>query len=349
VPARHPRLRYSAVVITTLCLAAALLVPSPVHAQSAPPLDLTGQASGSRADASSGGSFPNPSQWLVDAVSGTLVRLGGTILAAAQHDVDWAMGQDGQGADFVSRTPPSISYQSPSVRELADRVRAAANVALAAIAMWAGYQVMAGSRTRGAASVQTAMEVLPRLALGALLANTSLSWGALAIDGANALGSLAGPVVLPGRDIARDLPMVLELVASGLVYWLVALLLVLQQLMRLALVDALLVLSPLALLLWTLPQTQAWGRLWNDLFLTAVFAQPVQMLVLKLGTLLLGELRGGGPLVSLFLAVGVGYLVLKLPGMLRGGLVRGGGGMGAGALAMVVAGRQLGRVAGIGR
>jgi hypothetical protein len=143
--------------------------------------------------------------------------------------------------------------------------------------------------------------------------------------------------------------MVLELVVSGLVYWLVALLLVLQQLMRLALIDALLVLSPLGLLLWALPQAQAWGRLWNDLFLTTVFAQPVQMLVLKLGTLLLGELGGGGPLVSLFLAMGVGYLVLKVPGMLRVGLVRGGGGMGAGALAAVAATRQLGRAAGVGR
>ena len=55
-------------------------------------------------------------------------------------------------------------------------------------------------------------------------------------------------------------------------------------------------------------------------------------------------------LVSLFLAIGIGYLVLKVPGMIRGGLVRGGGGMGElGVAAAVVGIRQLGRTAGVSR
>jgi len=41
--------------------------------------------------------------------------------------------------------------------------------------------------------------------------------------------------------------------------------------------------------------------------------------------------------------------VLKIPGMLRGGLVRGGGGGGAGVLAAAVGARQVGRLAGVGR
>ena len=50
-------------------------------------------------------------------------------------------------------------------------------------------------------------------------------------------------------------------------------------------------------------------------------------------------------LVSLFLAIGIGYLVLKVPGMIRGG-----GGMGElGVAAAVVGIRQLGRTAGVSR
>jgi hypothetical protein len=90
--------------------------------------------------------------------------------------------------------------------------------------------------------------------------------------------------------------------------------------------------------------------LWTDLFLSTVFAQPVRMLVLKLGTLLVSELAGGGALVSLFLAIGIGHLVLKVPGIIRGGLVRGGGGMAElGVAAAVVGVRQLGRTAGVSR
>jgi hypothetical protein len=52
---------------------------------------------------------------------------------------------------------------------------------------------------------------------------------------------------------------------SGLLMLLVAtimtILLLIQQLMRLALVDVLLILAPLAAVLWILPQSQAWGRL----------------------------------------------------------------------------------------
>ena len=54
-----------------------------------------------------------------------------------------------------------------------------------------------------------------------------------------------------------------------------------QMLMRLALVDVLIVVSPLALLCWVLPQTQGWARTWSSAFSGAVFTQFVQLLTLK--------------------------------------------------------------------
>ncbi len=40
--------------------------------------------------------------------------MGQSFLDALQHDVDRTLGKDGRGTDFVSRTPPANSYQSPS-------------------------------------------------------------------------------------------------------------------------------------------------------------------------------------------------------------------------------------------
>lgn len=351
MPSRPTRCQALA-LLASVGLVLTLTWPAAAHAQSALPDDTPEQASDwppRDGDDWLGRTLQLPTRWLTDALTGSVAAVGQTILQAVQKDVDWAFGTDGQGANFVSRTPAEHSYRSPSVRALYDSLRAAANAGLGLVALWAGYQVMAGGRTHSPASMQSAIEVVPRLALGALLVNTSLWWGQLAIDAANALGSIASPIELPGAAAARDIPLVLELVLAGLVYWLVALLLVLQQLMRLALVDALLVLAPLGMLLWVLPQTQGWFRLWSDLFLATVFAQPVQMLVLKLGTLLVGELGGGGPLVSLLLAIGIAYLTLKVPGMLRGGLVRGGGGMGVSVLTAAVGARQVGRTTGVAR
>ena len=46
------------------------------------------------------------------------------------------------------------------------------------------------------------MELFPRLVLGALLANTSLSWAQLAIDANNALCQAVGQASLPAWERA---------------------------------------------------------------------------------------------------------------------------------------------------
>jgi hypothetical protein len=243
----------------TISFAVLVTNPSSAAAQSVTPIPVAaGQtATDGPTQGGLGDILPNPSKWLVDALSGTLVSLGRTLLEAAQKDIDWALGQSDGGTNFVTQTPPAHSYQRPSVRSLFHTMRAVANLVLAVVVLWAGYQIMAGSQFRSTSSVRSVMDFAPRLVLGAVLVNTSLWWSQLAIDGANAVGTLAGPISLPGQNAATNPPLVLELVLAGLIYWLVALLLVLQQLMRLALVDVLLVLAPLGMLLWILPQTQA--------------------------------------------------------------------------------------------
>src|SRR5207248_4947075 len=110
-------------------------------------------------------------------------------------------------------------------------------------------------------------------------------------------------------------------VLAGLVYVVTAVLLVLQMLLRLALVDVLLVVAPLGLLCWVLPQTQSWARLWSATFFGAVFTQFVQVLALKLGGSLLTELTPMAPdasLLTFLLGIAALALTLRIPGLMRG-------------------------------
>jgi hypothetical protein len=166
--------------------------------------------------------------------------------------------------------------------------------------------------------------VLPRLLLGAILINTAAWWCRLAIDVNNAACGVFG-----APNIADTVATILRVTLdpthlSGLLMLLVAtimaILLLIQQLMRLALVDVLLILAPLAALSWILPQSQAWGRLWGRLFIGTVFAQAVQVLTLRLGfnlTTGLPPLSVGGLLQPL-LGIAVLALVLKIPGLMNG-------------------------------
>jgi hypothetical protein len=159
------------------------------------------------------------------------------------------------------------------------------------------------------------MALFPRTAMGALLVNTSGWWTRLAIDANNALCAAIGGAELPGFDRvdpARDV--FLDLIVF-VVYLVTCLLLLLQQLMRLALVDVLLVLAPLGLACWILPQTQSWARLWSSAFLATVFTQFVQVVTLKLGASLLtsGPQAPDAAVVSLLLGLAVVWLTMRIP------------------------------------
>jgi hypothetical protein len=132
-----------------------------------------------------------------------------------------------------------------------------------------------------------------------------------------------------------------------------AVLLLVQQLMRLALVDVLVILAPLAAAVWILPQSQAWGRLWMRLFVGTVFAQAIQVLTLRLGFNLatgLPPLSAAGLLQPL-LGIATLALALKVPSLMGGGAE--GGNLvtnliGTAAGAVVAAGAGIGTRAALG-
>jgi TrbL/VirB6 plasmid conjugal transfer protein len=289
--------------------------------------------------------LPDPSQWALDLFPKAVAAL----LSALTHGLSELWTQvflPGSPFNFVARTPPDLSYSSPTVEALWDATRTVANAALAAVVVWGGFNAMA--RPYLGSTYHDVLELAPRVVLGAVLANTSRDWCSLAIDVNNAFCAAVGEVTPPGWDQVGSLGQALIEVVSGLVYGVMALLLALQMLMRLGLIDVLIVVAPLALLCWVLPQTQGWARLWSSLFAGTVFVQSLQVLALKLGASLAGELPRieGGPgaeLLRIFVGIAVLALVLKLPSYMPGP------GRGGSTVTTVVETLALSRAAGPGR
>ncbi len=289
----------------------------------------------------------DPSKWAAAILSAVLTTIGQALLEAIRGFVDWATGADDSSLNFVTQTPAAGTYDSLTVRSLWDFSRALVNLALAVIVMWGGFNIIVKEHIRS--PYHEVMELLPRLILATLAANLTLEFARGLIDANNAISAAVGQAGLPGYEQATPEQEGMALIFTALAYGIVAVLLALQMLMRLALIDMLIVLAPIAALLWVLPQTQSWAHWWADLFPVTVFQQAIQMMVLRLGSALMVELTPGSlsnALLTLLLGIAVCWLTLKVPSLLRsrrsqGGLFN--------VLTLVVASRALGALGGAGR
>ncbi|PWB43439.1 MAG: hypothetical protein C3F10_12215 [Dehalococcoidia bacterium] len=289
----------------------------------------------------------NPVNWAKDIVNAVFTLIGQAMLEAIRGFVDWALGLGGSSLNFVTRTPAEGTYESPTVRSLYDFSRAIVNVSLAVIVMWGGFNVVIKEHTRS--PYHEAMELLPRVILAALAANLTIEFARMLIDINNAIAAGVGGVGLPGYDQATPQQEGLALIFTAVAYGIVVLLLVFQMLMRLALLAMLIVLGPIAALLWVLPQTQQWTRWWTDMFVITVFQQAVQVMVLALGTALMVELTPGSisnALLTLLLGLAVCWLTLKVPSLLRSARSQAGI---TNVLTFAMATHALGALAGGGR
>lgn len=289
----------------------------------------------------------NPANWAKDIVNAVFTLIGQAMLEAIRGFVDWALGMGGSSLNFVTRTPAEGTYDSPTVRSLYDFSRTIVNVALAVVVMWGGFNVIIKEHTRS--PYHEAMELLPRVILAALAANLTIEFARMLIDINNALAAGVGDVGLPGYDQATPSQEGLALIFTAVAYGIVAILLVFQMLMRLALLAMLIVLGPIAALLWVLPQTQQWTRWWTDLFVITVFQQAVQVMVLALGTALMVELTPGSvsnALLTMLLGLAVCWLTLKVPSLLRSARSQAGI---TNVLTFAMATHALGAMAGAGR
>ena len=198
-------------------------------------------------------------------------------------------------SDIITGTPPELTYANDLVRQAWLAVWAITSGALVVILGWMGLSlIVADHLGRQQAGWR---EMVPRLFLGLVAAASSLWWCALVIDVADAVsGFIAVSLgVTPGDLLRAPLNTFLTSAQAGsvgmaqvmallyLVYGFFVLYVLVQMILRLALIDILLALAPIALGLWILPHTAGWGRQWLKLFMTTVFQQAVQLIALALG------------------------------------------------------------------
>ena len=195
-------------------------------------------------------------------------------------------------ADIITGTPPDLTYGHWLVQQAWMVVWAITSAALVVILGWMGLSFIIsehlGTRQAGW------REMVPRLLLGLVAAASSLWWCALVLDVADAVsGFIAFSLnVTPGDMLRSTLSTLMTAVQAGsvgmalllavlyLVYGFFVLYVIVQMVLRLALIDILLALAPIALGLWILPHTAGWGRHWLRLFMTTVFQQAVQLIAL---------------------------------------------------------------------
>ena len=238
-------------------------------------------------------------------------------------------------SDILTGTPADLTYAHDLVRQAWMVVWAITTGALVVILGWMGLSLIVSEHLgRQQAGWR---EMVPRLVLGLVAAASSLWWCALVLDVADAVsGFIAVSLnVTPGDLLRAPLDTFLRAVQAGsvgmaqllallyLVYGFFVLYVIVQMVLRLALIDILLALAPIALGLWILPHTAGWGRHWLRLFMTTVFQQAVQLIALALGIGFLNEFASVAAfepvqdlIWKLLMSLAFVYMATRVPSMM---------------------------------
>ncbi|HEU5348596.1 MAG TPA: hypothetical protein VFU63_08285 [Ktedonobacterales bacterium] len=230
--------------------------------------------------------------------------------------------------NIVNQTPPVDSYQNTTIVTLNTVFVGVVSAALACLLVIGGYTILIGSHLRMPQA--SASELLARLVLVVGTVHFNLLFLGFFIDLENTLCQAvinATDTQVLTNTIANLLTFNpttgLLLVILAILLGIMAVLLLVQMIARLATVDLLLALAPLGLGCLLLPQTVRWGRLWLTAFSAAVWVQFIQVVALALGSVFLsavnapGTVFHGNVLATAFLAIGTMGLVLRIPNMLH--------------------------------
>lgn len=203
------------------------------------------------------------------------------------------------------------------VQQFTPLVQAAADLALLSLLTWAFMRMM---WAHGFQNRYTVRALLPRAGLAALLINFALPLVQGAVDSSNAL---CQSIAIATRDqalLAVRGDFTWDLAAPGLyavtmvVLFIAYLLLGFAYVVRFALLVVLTVLAPAAALLFVLPETHHYTRLWASLFVSTLLMQPLQLLILAVGFGL--DTYGHLPVRHVFALAAV-FIVFKVPGALH--------------------------------
>ncbi len=213
------------------------------------------------------------------------------------------------GGDFVNNM--TIQRFEPKVQLVAD-------AALVLIALWASYRIMWG---HGLFTQYTARILLPRLFMATVLINFSLPLFQMSVGATNAVSEavrsfnthddLASFVASYTSDPNAGTWEILTTGGLAAGYGVLAI----SYLVRYAILIVLAITAPLAALLFMLPETSHYSKLWASHFTTNLVMQPAQLFVLSVGFAL--ERDGISPIHHLFALASL-LIVFKVPGAMGG-------------------------------
>ena len=230
-------------------------------------------------------------------------------LEPIRNGVHWFMQQ----ASFVWSTPPGATYQNTGLLAIWRVMLWIADSLLLLALVWTGTRVILGQQSWLAYA--DAIEILPRLLFATLAAHFSLHFGQIVIDGNNAFSSIFQDHQLIGLMDAKTGQAFVKFLQFF--YGIMMLLLLLEGVLRIALLNLILIASPLWMFAWALAETERLARLGTTACIAIAFLQAIQLAVVTVGGNLLATLvTGTAPqfqLLNFLGGIATIYLALQVP------------------------------------
>ncbi len=239
--------------------------------------------------------------------------------------IDWA-----SSFGFLYITPGGLTYKLGTIKNASRWVIGILDGAVALLLVVGGYNVIMRHHLDLPAS--GLLEVLPRLALVTIIANVgffyvlpqlielnnSMCTGVWMAFGHAGMGDFTLPL-----GLINWLEQPLTLLLFGAIDFLISLLLVVEQLVRIGLIDVLIVFAPLGIMCAALPQTRVFFRLWVISFFCTLFVQFLQVGTVALGSALIVSFgHASNTPVVILVGIATVYAAFKLPGMLLSNVLR---------------------------
>ena len=276
---------------------------------------------------------------------------------------------------LLTGTPPELTYERGIVRLGWSAMMNVMVAVLVLVIAWMAFSQIIRSFIGAQRNMADWRELLPRLALAILAALTSYWWCSLLVDVSDGvsryvaatmrvtpaditltLGQAVLAVVVRGAGtyalsfvpfagwlaLAMKLLVNFLIVTLMLVYAMFLLLIIGQFVLRIVLINLLIIVSPIAMIVWAVPETSGWGKRWSSQFAIALVTQSLQLICFALATWFIREATPIGvvfdtgtfpsALQSLLptqmiwaLALGcmAAYLTTKIPSMLGSSIYEG--------------------------
>lgn len=225
-------------------------------------------------------------------------------------------------SDYVITTT-DVEHQgaftnNPTVVEFEPAMQGVADAVLVLAIVWAAYRIMWG---HGVRTQYTARVLLPRVFMGAVLANFAMPMFQATVDASNVISeAVYNPGNVPGWSdwlatfSVNPADGIWQVLVTGVLvvgYDVLAV----AYIVRFTILVFLAISAPIAAVLFVIPDTLHIARLWRQLFVVNLFMQPIQLFVLSVGFALEreGDPRGVLPLHHLFALASL-LIVFKVPG-----------------------------------